>query len=96
MTQVRTKLDRKHFFLRVALYNEMDQYDNSTSGCEFSTSEQNCVILVKLLDYSGKLPSAPVKNKPNFAAWYVVTRERTEVTMMVLKCKLLYLILRAT
>ena len=32
-------------------------------------SEEIGVILVKLIVYSGKLPSRPVDNNPNFAAW---------------------------
>ena len=52
------------------------------AGCEFSAglgpnasgkfdraSEKNCVILVRLIDYSGKLPFWPVKTNTKFAAW---------------------------
>ena len=35
--------------------------------CKFS-SETIGVIFIKLIDYSGKLPSGPVKKNPKFAA----------------------------
>ena len=51
-----------------------------SAGCEFSTDPgpnaseilvgpvKNCVISVKLIDYSGKLPSGPVGKTAYFAA----------------------------